>query len=460
MEKNDTIAAIATGLSPAGIGIIRISGSQAFNIAEEIFKGKNGKSKSVSSYPTHTVHYGFIHDGNELIDEVMLLIMRSPKSYTTENTVELQCHGGVFSLKRVLKTVLKHGARLAEPGEFTKRAFLNGRIDLSQSEAVMDFISSENEFARKNSLFALKGALSEKIEALREKIVHESAWIESAIDDPEHYSLENYSENLENKLTGFMEEIDALYRSFETGKIMQEGIKVSIVGRPNTGKSSLFNALTGVEDAIVTDIPGTTRDLITTRVSYQGITLNFTDTAGIHDTKDPVETIGIARSKKALDEADLVLFVTDASEDLEKEDMELADMLSGKRTILVLNKIDIEQKVKEEAFEEHIFSGSVPVSAKTGEGINALLELIFLLFIGGTLPKGEEIVITRERQAGALLRANESLGQVKKSIELKMTEDFFTSDLMDAYRALGEIIGVETGDDLADTIFRDFCMGK
>ncbi len=458
--NNDTIAAIATGLSPAGIGVIRVSGPDALPVAERIFKGKNANKRSVSSYPTHTVHYGFIYDEEELIDEVMLLIMRSPKSYTAEDTVEFQCHGGVFSLKRVLKTVIKHGARLAEPGEFTKRAFLNGRIDLSQSEAVMDLISSENEFARKNSLSALQGTVSEKTEAIREEILHESAYIEASIDDPEHYSLEGFSESLKSKISVLIEEINALSRSYETGKLLKEGIKVSIVGRPNTGKSSLFNSLTLAEDAIVTDIPGTTRDLITTRISYNGVTLNFTDTAGIHQTEDPVETIGIARSKKALCNADLVLFVVDASEGIKKEDLDIAGILSDKKTILVLNKKDLGIKTDPETFKNFSFSGVIEVSAKTGEGIDNLTEQIFRLFFGQKTLTGEEILITRERQAQALLRSEQSLKQVLESIENNMSEDFYTSDLMEAYRSLGEIIGAETGDDLADKIFRDFCMGK
>ncbi len=460
MVTIDTIAAIATGLSPAGIGIIRVSGPEAFSVAEKVFKGKDGSERKVSSYPTHTLHYGFLYDEQTLIDEVMLLIMRAPKSYTTEDTVEFQCHGGIFSLKRALKAILGHGARMALPGEFTKRAFLNGRIDLSQSEAVMDLVSSENEFARKNSLSNLEGRLSEKIGALRNGILHESAYIESAIDDPEHYSLEGYPEKLKQRLEEFKKEIDILSRSFETGKLLQQGIQTVIAGRPNTGKSSLFNSLVGEEDAIVTDIPGTTRDLITTRVSFHDVTFRFTDTAGIHDTEDPVESIGVERSKKALAEADLVLFVVDVSEALTEEDFAVASSLTGKTAILVKNKTDLKRQWEDGAFRDYSFSDSVEVSAKFGTGIEELTERVYALFFEKGIGSGEEPVITRERQAEALLRSGQSLDRVTESIALGMTEDFFTSDLMDAYHALGEIIGAEIGDDLAEMIFQEFCMGK
>ena len=457
MKQEDTIAAIATGMSPSGIGIVRVSGKEAFSKISTIFKSRSGKAEDLSVMESHGVHYGYICDKDIIIDEVLLITMKSPRSYTTEDTVEINCHGGPFVLKRVLDVVLKTGIRAAEPGEFTQRAFLNGRIDLSEAQAVMDLISSKNEFARSNSIKNLKGSVKNKIVELRERIIHECAFIESAIDDPEHYDLDGFSDNLQDIIQKVIFEIDSLIKSFDTGKLLNEGINCCIIGRPNVGKSSVFNAMTGEEKAIVTNIPGTTRDTIETMINYEGLTLKLLDTAGIHDTSDKVELIGINRAKGALEKADLVFAVFDLSEKLNKEDRDILSLCENRKAIIVLNKTDLDQVIDEKEFEKYI---TIKTSVKTGEGIEELFREVSKFFFNGELNFNDEIYITSARQAELLKRAKQSLLLVIESIENRMSEEFLTSDLMDAYGRLGEIIGEEIDDDLADTIFRDFCMGK
>ena len=335
----DTIAAIATAMTSSGIGIVRISGHEAVSITDRIFEMKN--QKKLEDMSTHTIHYGHIHDGDEVIDEVMVLLMRGPKSYTREDTVEIDCHGGVYVMKRILETVIKYGARPAEPGEFTKRAFLNGRIDLSQAESVIDVINSKNEFALKSSLSQLSGSVSEKIKEIRGTVLHEIAFIESALDDPEHISLDGYPEELSGIVSDVIKKIDKLLANSDNGKMLKEGISTVIVGKPNAGKSSLLNSLVGEEKAIVTDIAGTTRDVLEEQINLNGILLNIIDTAGIRDTEDVVEKIGVERAKKYLNNADLVIYVVDTSTALDENDHEIMELLKDRHAIVLLNKSDL-----------------------------------------------------------------------------------------------------------------------
>lgn len=341
MVYTDTIAAIATALSSSGIGIIRISGSDAVAVAERMFEPAVA-GKRLSEQKTYTIHYGYIRDGEERIDEVLLLLMRGPHSYTAEDTVEIDCHGGVLVMKRILELAVKCGARLAEPGEFTKRAFLNGRIDLSQAEAVIDVIQSKNEYALQSSVSQLSGSMSRKVRELREKLIYEIAFIESALDDPEHISLDGYPERLRETLQPIEMELEASIGTFDNGRIMTEGIKTVILGKPNAGKSSLMNVLLGEERAIVTEIAGTTRDTLEENIRLRGLSLNLIDTAGIRETEDIVEKIGVERARKIADEADLILYVVDGSRELDENDRQILDLIRGRKVIVLLNKTDLE----------------------------------------------------------------------------------------------------------------------
>ncbi len=455
--SSDTIAAIATAMSNAGIGIIRISGDEAVEAADRIFYAKNGQRLCDS--PSHTIHYGYIQNGQEIVDEVLVMLMKAPNSYTREDTVEINCHGGVLVMQRVLETVLNSGVRLAEPGEFTKRAFLNGRIDLTQAESVIDIINSKNDFALKSSMNQLRGSVLNKIRQLRESIIHETAFIESAIDDPEHYSLDGYPEQLSGIVKHLKEEIQHLIQTSENGRILKEGIHTVIAGKPNVGKSSIMNTLAGSERAIVTDVAGTTRDILEEHINLKGLSLNIIDTAGIRETNDIVEKIGVDKAKEYLDKADLILYVTDASVELSREDYEIARMIRGRNVIAILNKSDLEQKTginELSEISEHVIS----VSAKEGDGIEELADLIRKMFLKGNITYNDEVVITNVRHKTALAEALESLNLAEESIENGMPEDFYSIDLMNAYERLGYVIGEAVEDDLADQIFSKFCMGK
>lgn len=456
----DTIAAIATALSPSGIGIIRISGEEAFEVANRIFKAKSGKS--ILEMASHTVHYGHIYDGDEIIDEVMVLLMKAPNSFTMEDTVEIDCHGGIYVMNRILQTVLKNGARLSEPGEFTKRAFLNGRIDLTKAEAIMDLIQSKNEAARKNSMTHLKGDLYRKIKALREDIIYEIAFIESALDDPEHISLDGFHERLSGKSVNIIKEIEKLLNSADNGRLIKEGINTVIVGKPNAGKSSFLNLFLGEDRAIVTDIAGTTRDTLEESVYLDGMTLNLIDTAGIRDTEDVVEKIGVNKAKEALEKADLMVYIIDSSVSLDKNDREIIDLLDMSKTIILLNKSDLDVVVNEEDIKK--ITGEVPnfltISAKEKEGLDAFTSLIKEKFFSGQISFDDEVTISSLRQKEALSSALQSMKMVQQSLEDDMPEDFYSIDLMNAYACLGEIIGEEVGEDLVNEIFSKFCMGK
>ena len=456
--KTDTIAAIATAMSSSGIGIVRISGEEAVSVTEKIFEMKN--HKTLSEMPTHTIHYGHIHDGDEVIDEVMVLLMRGPKSYTREDTVEIDCHGGVYVMKRILETVIKYGARPAEPGEFTKRAFMNGRIDLSQAESVIDVINSKNEFALKSSLSQLSGAVSEKVKEIRGTILHEIAFIESALDDPEHISLEGYPEELAEIVTETGRRIEKLLANSDNGKMLKEGISTVIVGKPNAGKSSLLNTLVGEEKAIVTDIAGTTRDVLEEQINLNGILLNVIDTAGIRDTEDIVEKIGVERAKKYLNDADLVIYVVDTSTALDENDYEIMELLQDRHAIVLLNKSDLTPVTTVEDIRKHLNKKMIAISAKEQTGIDELTESIKEMFFSGAVTFNDEVYITNIRHKTALQEASRSLQLVLQSIEDGMPEDFYSIDLMNAYEELGSIIGEAVEDDLVNEIFSKFCMGK
>ncbi len=467
MMDQDTIAAISTAVSESGIGIIRISGSESIPCVDKIFRSRNPEF-SLAKAPGYTMHYGFIHDGQTQIDEVLVSVFRAPRSYTAEDTIEINCHGGIYAMKRVLETVLKQGVRAAQPGEFTKRAFLNGRIDLTRAEAVMDVIQAKNEFALRQSVQVLKGALYRRIGDLRKEILYETAKIEAALDDPEHYELDGYTEVLHNKNRTWMKKIRALADSADHGRLIREGIQTAIIGRPNAGKSSLMNALLGEERAIVTEVEGTTRDVLSENISLPGITLRIMDTAGIRKTSDKVETIGVERAKKSLSEADLVLAVIDSSGELGENDLEILRLISEKKTVMLLNKTDLSQVVSQEdikeAWKRENPSSPLPpileISAKEEEGIDRLEETILSLFSMGEISFNDEVMITSIRQKQKLLEAGEALERVQQGIEEGFTEDFLSIDLTEAFQCLGEITGETAGEDLINEIFEQFCMGK
>ncbi len=469
-----TIAAVSTAVSNAGIGIVRMSGPEAFGIADRVYKGK--KEKRLSSQKSHTIHYGYIMDGEFMIDEVLVMLMRGPHSYTGEDTVEINCHGGVYVVKRILELLISRGARPAEPGEFTKRAFLNGRLDLSQAEAVGDLIVSQNQYALRNSVSQLRGNIRDKITGIREQIIYHTAFIETALDDTEHISVDGYGDKLRGIVENLRKEIQKLIDTYDSGRIMKEGIQTVILGRPNAGKSSLMNVLLGEDRAIVTDIAGTTRDILEEHINLEGISLNIVDTAGIRQTQDVVEQIGVERARSYADQADLIIYVIDASMPLDESDHEILRLIEGKTSIILLNKSDLDTVVTEADVERTYFASNpsivngkeikkftipvISISATEKNGINQLEETLKLMFFEGNLAFNDEIYITNIRQKTALWDALSSLEKVIDSIEAGMPEDFYSIDLMDAYEALGRITGETMGEDLVNEIFSKFCMGK
>lgn len=482
----ETIAAIATGLTDSGIGIIRISGRDAVSVGNGLFRTPSGR-RILEHAESHKLYYGFAADEADtekghasedwrdaIIDEVMAVVMRAPKSFTGEDTVEFQCHGGVLVMQKILDCVLRNGARLAEPGEFTKRAFVNGRMDLSRAEAVIDVIHSQNEYALSASVNQLRGKLSEEVKRLRADILYEIAFIESALDDPEHVSLEGYRERFSIKVDHLMRYVEKLLSTADNGKLFKEGIRTVIVGKPNAGKSSFLNLLAGEERAIVTEIAGTTRDILQETVNLGGISLSVVDTAGIRHTEDTVEKIGVDRAKKYAKDADLIIYVVDSSVDLDDNDREIISMIQDKKVIVLLNKSDLSNRVKEEKifslFEEESADKVsvwgkekltiIRTSAREGIGMKELETAVKGLFFHGELKSSNETVITNMRHKEALQETLDSLKLVKRSLEDDLPEDFYSIDLMSAYASLGRIIGEEVDDDLVEEIFSKFCMGK
>ena len=459
MFLSDTIAAISTGMTNSGIGIVRISGNDAFEIADKIFQSKNG-SKKVSEMRSHTVHYGYIFDGKTVVDEVLLTVMKAPNTYTKEDIVEINCHGGIVVVNKVLETVLTYGARPAEPGEFTKRAFLNGRIDLTQAEAVIDVINAKNSYALSNSINQLKGVVSDKIIKIREKIMENIAFIEAALDDPEHISLENYSEELIKMVRECKGELKKLIDSADNGRVINEGIRTVILGKPNAGKSSFLNSLIGEERAIVTEIEGTTRDTLEENIRIHGISLNIVDTAGIRDTEDKVEQIGVDKARKCAENADLIIYVVDSSRKLDQNDEEIIEMMKEKKSMILFNKCDLESAITVEDIKKLTEAPIVKISAKLGDGIEEFEDLLKEMFFQGKINLNDEVFLTNARQKSDISNAYQSLCMVEKSIMDEMPEDFYTIDLMNAYESLGRVVGESVEDDLVDTIFSKFCMGK
>lgn len=458
--KTDTIAAIATAVSTSGIGIIRISGEDAIRTASRVYRAKKTQ-KNLMAVKSHTLHYGFIYDGDELIDEVMVAVMRSPNTYTKEDTVEIDCHGGILVMNQILNVLLKNGCRLAEPGEFTKRAFLNGRIDLSKAEAVMDIIHSKNEFALKASMKQLRGGVSDKVRSLRDRILSEIAYIEAALDDPEHISLEDYPASLEEKIFQMKNELKQMLDNADQGKLLKEGLQTVIVGKPNAGKSSLLNVLVGEDRAIVTSIAGTTRDVLEESIKLHGIGLNIIDTAGIRETEDEVEKIGVDKARSYAEMADLILYVVDSSRPLDEDDASVLEIITDKKVIVLLNKTDLAQVVSEEEIQQRLPAASIiRTSMKDNTGIDLFEDTIKTMFFGGEIAINDELYITNQRHKEALAEAYESMEMVLQSLAQKLPEDFYSIDLMSAYASLGRILGEEVGEALVNEIFAKFCMGK
>lgn len=454
--ESDTIAAIATPFSSSGIGIIRVSGEESIALVDKIYRGR----RSLNDYNANTINYGHIVDQNgEVVDEVLVSVFRTPHSYTGEDSVEINCHGGIFILRKVLDLVYATGIRPAEPGEFSKRAFLNGRMDLSEAESVMDLISSGSEASYKNSIRQLSGFLKKKVVKLRSEIIHEAAFVEAALDDPEHYELDGFDDKLVIELNRWISEIKDLSDSYHEGSLIKDGIDTVISGRPNVGKSSLMNFLSGHDKAIVTDIPGTTRDIIEERVVIGDIVLNLVDTAGIRQTSDKVESIGVEKAIKAQSDAQLNLYLVDSSMKLSDIDQKYLSSFDPSSTIILLNKSDLDSIVDMDDIH-HFFDGHVvEFSTKTGQGLDQLKSAVSDLFFDGNLDS-DRFYITSEQNYNDLNDALKSLELVRSSIANGLSEDFFTSDLYDAYKLLGYIIGEEVEEDLVNKVFSDFCMGK
>lgn len=457
--EEDTIAAISTPLGEGGIGVIRVSGRSAIELGDKIFRSAS-KRKKLKDLPSHTVHYGYIYDPEtqEPLDEVLVTLMRAPKSYTREDVVEISTHGGFLSLKRILDLVLRNGARLAEPGEFTKRAFLNGRIDLSQAEAVIDIIQSRTETGLKVAMRQLEGRLSRKIHAIRDALKHLTALVEASIDFSEEDIEVVSHEELNSGIGQALQSVDLLLETAEEGKILREGLSTVIVGKPNVGKSSLLNVLLEEERAIVTPIPGTTRDVIEESLNLKGIPLRLVDTAGIRNTEDLVEVQGVSRSKSLLEKADLVLLVLDGSGPLTEEDREILDLTRGKKALGVINKADL-PPVLDDGELDRILAGIkwVKISAKERIGIEALKDLIFETVVQAPL---ESVWVTNVRHKNALVRTKQSLLKAQGSVKEGMSGEFIAVDLRAALDSLGEIVGETTTEDILTEIFSTFCIGK
>lgn len=458
---NDVIAAISTPVGSGGIGIVRISGEGAVETADKIFVSADGKK--LSEKESHTITYGHIKDTKtgEIIDEVLVMLMLAPRTYTAEDTVEINCHGGMLVTNKVLETALNNGARMAEPGEFTKRAFLNGRIDLSQAEAVMDLIDSKTELSRKTALTQLEGSIKEKVHGLRDELLDMIASIEAAIDYPEHDIEEETYSQMNIKITALKEKINELLKSADTGKIIREGVEAVILGKPNVGKSSLLNRMLMEERAIVTDIPGTTRDTVEEYMNLGGIPVKIIDTAGIRDTGDKVEKIGVEKSKKCAENADIIFMMLDSSRPLDEEDMEILDFIEDKKAIIIVNKTDIDKKIDFDKLCNYTEKENIIyTSVKEDKGIDDLTERFKEIFFGGEIQTNDNVIISNVRHKNMLYKAIEALDRALVTIETRMPEDFISMDLQEALSALGEITGDSVDDEIIDRIFTRFCLGK
>lgn len=473
MQDNNTITGIASGMG-GGIGIIRISGNKSLEIVGKVFRTKkyvdeiHGKLNDglvwdcnyFSKKQTHTISYGFITDGNNIVDEVIVLLMKAPNSYTKEDVIEIDAHGGPFVVKKILEILLKNGARLAEPGEFTKRAFLNGRIDLSQAEAVMKIISSKSSFALDSAVKQLEGRVSSYIEEIRQEILHNLGFIEAALDDPEHYNLDEYRKDILTSTENQINKLSTLLKCFDDGRMKSEGINTVIVGKPNAGKSSLMNLLLDEERAIVTNVAGTTRDIIEETVYLDNIVLNLVDTAGIHKTNDLVENIGVDRAVQYLEKADFVIYVVDSSVSLDEADRQIIDLLKNKIGVVLMNKSDLNVKLSKDDIKKSLDWDCIEFSNETKQGLQKLSDYIKNSFLHGDITFNDQVYLTNIRHKEAVEDALNSLVQVRDSINLGMPEDFLTIDMMDAYKKLGLINGETASEDLVNKIFKDFCMGK
>ena len=459
MFIDDTIAAIATAPGEGGIGIIRISGEKSLQVAQSIFKSKSGKM--IKDYNARTLIYGTVVDNEKVIDEVLVAYMKGPNSYTAEDVIEITCHGGFISVKKILELILSKGVRLAEAGEFTKRAFLNGRIDLSQAEAIIDVIKSKTDMAHEVAQSQLEGSLAKKIKDLRMNVTEVLAHLEVSIDFAEEDVEEITYQTLEEKALELRNEIKKLYDTAESGKILRDGLKTVIVGKPNVGKSSLLNSILGDNRAIVTDIAGTTRDVIEEFVNIKGIPLKIVDTAGIRETEDVVEKIGVEKSRESFSTADLVIMVLDASRKLSEEDMEILESLKNKKTIVLLNKMDLEPQIELEKIEEFVNSEDIiKISALKHQGIEELQDKIEAMVYHGSVKNSSNLMITNSRHKDALFKAYESINDAISAIEQRMPYDFIEVDFKNIWDYLGYINGDTVREDLLDTIFANFCIGK
>ena len=459
MFIDDTIAAIATAPGEGGIGIIRISGSNSLQVAEEIFKSVSGKK--ISEYNLRSLIYGDIFDGEKRIDEVLVAYMKGPNSYTGEDVIEINCHGGFISVKKILELILTKDVRLAEAGEFTKRAFLNGRIDLSQAEAVIDVIKSKTDKAQEVAQSQLEGSLAKKIRELRSKVTEVLAQLEVSIDFSDEDVEDVTYKEIEDKSLELRTEIKKLYDSAESGKILRDGLKTVIIGKPNVGKSSLLNSILGENRAIVTEIPGTTRDVIEEFVNIKGIPLKIVDTAGIRETEDIVEKIGVQKSKESIESADLVIIVLDSSKQLTDEDLEILQSAQSKKTIVLLNKIDLDQVIDESEIEKFVGKENIiKISALKNEGIEQIHDKIEAMVFTGDVKSSSNLVITNSRHKDALYKAYNSINDAIDGIMQRLPYDFIEVDFKNIWDYLGYINGDTVQEDLLDTIFSNFCIGK
>lgn len=457
LTQFDTIAAISTPIGEGGISIVRLSGEDAIKIANKVFRGAD-----LTKAPTHTIHYGHIVDPktNKVIDEVMVSVMRGPKTFTREDIVEINCHGGIVVTNDILQLLLANGARMADPGEYTKRAFMNGRIDLTQAESVMDIVRAKTDKSREVAMNQLAGGLMEKIKAMRQELLDTMAQEEVNIDYPEYDMDDMTGREMKKKAISVSKKIDVLLKTAQEGKIMRNGLATAIVGRPNVGKSSLLNYLTQDDKAIVTDVAGTTRDTLEEYVSVKGVPLKLIDTAGIHHTEDKVEKIGVERSKKAVENADLVLLLLDSSRELSEEDKNLLEFTNGKKRIIILNKSDLGAKISREMIAEITDSPIIVTSILQKENLNKLEKEIEKLFFSGIENSANQVMVTNQRQAGLLQKAKQSLFDVVSGVDDAMPLDLVQIDLKDAWDTLGEITGESAPDELITELFSQFCLGK